>query len=192
MNVIIPFAFIGIDLDNRASAAQPGLGIGFTSSSKEGALPVLPEGADQHELRDHRLFAKVAMRNGKSWYEFAVRKLGRMISADSLYLITGCHKTSSWSLAAFSQPSGDSASNAQFTTNTIINGNITAACMWQMTTAVPWRVGPDPYDAIKNQTVFIQGYKITIRESILLALLGGDVAVSYEVPNARGPPTWKY
>ena len=165
---------------------EGGVGFEFTSASNEGAILVLPEGADRHDLRNHLIFEGEALRNGKSWYEFALRRLGRtMISSDSLYLITGCHKTSSWSLAAFHQPSSNFNFTAQFTAGPIANGNINAAYSWQMTSAIPCRIGPQPYDATqKNQTVFIRGYKIAIREGKFLALLRGDVTVSYESPNA--------
>ena len=146
---------------------------------------MLPEGADRHDLLNHLRFKEEALMNGKSWYEFALRKLGRTtISSDSLYLITGCHKTSSWSLAAFSQPSSNFNFNAQFTAGPIVNGNINAAYSWQMTSAIPHRIGPQPYDATqKNQTVFIRGYKIAITESKFGALLRGDVTVSFKSPN---------
>ncbi|KAL4068846.1 hypothetical protein V8B97DRAFT_2024528 [Scleroderma yunnanense] len=152
------------------AARQGDIGIEFSSSSNEGALLVLPE---------------EALRSGKSWYEFAVTKLGRTrISADSLYLITGCHKTSSWSLAAFHQSSGGCNFNAQFTAGKIVNGNISAAYSWQMSSAIPCRIGPEPYNEVKNQTVFIRGFKIAIRESTFFALLRGTVTVSYGSPNA--------
>ncbi|KAL4075128.1 hypothetical protein V8B97DRAFT_1944585 [Scleroderma yunnanense] len=169
---------------SAVEAVQGNLGIEFTSSSKEGAPLVLPEGADEYALLNHRLFVNEAKRSGKSWYEFAINRLGRMtISTNSLYLITGCHKTSSWSLAAFHQPGGTANFNAQFTAGAIVDGNISAAYSWQMTTAVPWRVGPVPYlNEVKNQTAFIRGYKIVIRESILARILG-DVDVSYGLPN---------
>ena len=165
--------------------AQGGVGFEFASASNEGAILVLPEGADRHDLRNHLIFEGEAFRHGKSWYEFAFRRLGRtMISFDSLYLITGCHKTSSWSLAAFHQPSSNFNFNAQFTAGPIVNGNINAAYSWQMTSAIPHRIGPQPYNATqKNQTVFIRGYKIAIREGKFRALLRGDVSVSYESPN---------
>jgi len=165
-------------------AGQGSIGVEFSSSSNEGALLVLPEGADQHDLCNLRHFEEDALRCAKSWYKFAVTKLGRTrISANSLYLITGCHKTSSWSLAAFHQSSGSCDFNAQFTAGKIVNGNISAAYSWQMSSAVPCRIGPQPYDAAQNQTVFIRGFKIAIRESILLAHLLGDVSVSYQPPN---------
>ena len=160
------------------------IGIEFSSSSNEGALLVLPEGADQHDLCNLRPFEDNALRCAKSWYKFAVTKLGRTrISANSLYIITGCHKTSSWSLEAFHQSNSSCDFNAQFTAGKIINGNIGAAYSWQMSSAIPCRIGPQHYDASQNQTVFIRGFKIAIRESIIPSLLLGDVSVSYEPPN---------
>ena len=165
-------------------AGEGSIGIEFSSSSNQGALLVLPEGADKHDLCNLRLFEREALRYGKSWYEFAVTKLGRTrISPDSLYLITGCHKTSSWSLAAFHQSSGSCNFNAKFTAGKIINGNISAAYSWQMASGVPCRIGPEPYDGVKNQTVFIRGFKIAIRENAFFSLLRGDVSILYEPPN---------
>jgi len=176
----VPF----LNILDRPVAGQGATCIEFSSTSNEGALLVLPEGADQRDLCNLLLFEREALRNGKSWYEFAVTKLGRTrISADSLYLITGCHKTSSWSLAAFHQSSSNFNFNAQFTAGEIINGNIGAAYSWQMTSAVPCRIGPEPYEDAKNQTAFIRGFKIAVRGSTFLALLRGDVTVSYEQPN---------
>lgn len=169
----------------RFVSAQGGVGFEFTSTSNEGAILVLPEGADRHDLRNHLVFEGEALRNGKSWYEFVLRRLGQtMIGFDSLYLITGCHKTSSWSLAAFHQPSGSSKFNARFTAGPIINGNIGAAYSWQMTSAAPYRIGPQPYNATqKDQTVFIRGYKIAVRDNGFLGRLLGDATMSYESPN---------
>ncbi|KAF8549329.1 hypothetical protein OG21DRAFT_1556148, partial [Imleria badia] len=81
------------------SARLGGLGYEFDLSSSGGALLILPEGAERHELRNHRLFFEEATRHGDDWYRFAEERLGRMISHDSLYLITGFYKARSWSLA---------------------------------------------------------------------------------------------
>ena len=164
------------------SPVQGGLNLQFYSTETEGAILVLPEGSDQHNLRNYLVFQKEALLKGKAWYEFAVTKLGRtMISPDSMYLITGFHKTSSWSLAAFNNVGRSLNFDAQFTAGNIVNGNVTAAYTWQMTSTVPCRVGPDPFNGKKNQTMFIRGFKIAIRKSIFRHILG-DVAVSYQSP----------
>ena len=153
----------------------------------EGAILVLPEGSDQHNLRNYLVFQKEALLNGKAWYEFAVTRLGRTtISPDSLYLITGFHKTSSWSLAAFNNAGRSLNFDVHFTAGNIINGNVTAVYTWQMSSTVPCRVGPDPFEGKKNQTVFICGIKIATRRSIFRHILG-DVAISYQSPSSVLP-----
>ncbi|KAF9239124.1 hypothetical protein BU15DRAFT_25162, partial [Melanogaster broomeanus] len=72
----------------------------FSSSSSEGAILALPEGASKADLANDLEFRQVALENAAAWYHFAYFHLGRTsISNDSLYLITGYHKSSSWSLA---------------------------------------------------------------------------------------------
>ncbi|KIJ59211.1 hypothetical protein HYDPIDRAFT_101127, partial [Hydnomerulius pinastri MD-312] len=88
----------------------------FKSSSAEGALLVLPEGADSYKLRKESTFRDEALQHGESWYEFAYSTLGRtMIGNDSLYLVTGCHKAKSWSFASFRQTGRVDKLTAQFT-----------------------------------------------------------------------------
>ncbi|KIJ59208.1 hypothetical protein HYDPIDRAFT_101174, partial [Hydnomerulius pinastri MD-312] len=85
---------------NTAVLSNAGLNYAFTFSSADGALLVLPEGADSYKLLNESTFRDAALQNGESWYDFAYSTLGRtMISNDSLYLVTGCHKAKSWSLA---------------------------------------------------------------------------------------------
>jgi len=53
-----------------------------------------------------------------------------------------------------------------------------------MTSAAPYRIGPQPYNATqKDQTVFIRGYKIAVRDNGFLGRLLGDATMSYESPN---------
>ncbi|KAF8432711.1 hypothetical protein L210DRAFT_864669, partial [Boletus edulis BED1] len=81
----------------ESSSATPGAQSGrrsyeFDLSSNGVAFLVLPEGADRYDLRNRRLFFEEATRHGVDWYRFAEERLGRMISHDSLYLITGFYK----------------------------------------------------------------------------------------------------
>ncbi|KIJ12517.1 hypothetical protein PAXINDRAFT_45951, partial [Paxillus involutus ATCC 200175] len=77
--------------------ARLGLNLNFTSTSAEGAILVLPEGAGTEDLRKLDTFMKEAKEKGESWYRYAYIDRGRTtINNDSLYLITGYHKASSW------------------------------------------------------------------------------------------------
>ena len=103
------------------------------------------------------------------WYAFAEQRLGRIISHDSLYLITGFYKARSWSLAAYQLGAGAGESSARFKAVQVGGGNIAASYTWETMHAMDWRVGPSDqyYHGIANQTVFIQGFKIAVREGIL-------------------------
>jgi hypothetical protein len=144
-----------------------GLGYKFDLSSRGGALLILPQGAERHELRNHRLFFEEATRYGVDWYRFAEEHLGRMISHDSLYLITGFYKAYSWSLAAFENAAGSGEFSAQFKMAQVGGSNIAGTYTWETTRALDWRVGPVDNYGFPNQSVFIRGFKIALRTDFL-------------------------
>jgi hypothetical protein len=115
------------------------------------------------------LFLDEAIQHAVDWYTFAEQRLGRIISHDALYLITGFYKARSWSLAAYQQGAGAGESSAKFKAAQVGRGNIAASYTWETTHGMDWRVGPSDqhYNGMANQTVFIQGFKIAVREGIL-------------------------
>jgi hypothetical protein len=135
----------------------------------------------------------MATQNGVDWYNFAEQQLGRIISNDSLYLITGCYKSHSWSVAAFHEASSQTGATefpAQFKAGQARQGNISAACTWETTRALHWRVGPlGDWSGIPNQAVFISGFKIAIRDNILGRK---RVEVEVDAPPTRLKPTKLY
>lgn len=143
----------------------------FSLSSSEGALLVLPEGAESYNLLKRKIFRDAAIRNGVDWYNFAEEQLGRIITHDSLYLITACHKAHSWSVAAFHETSSQAGATefpAQFKAGQARQGNVSASYTWETMRALHWRVGPlGDWTGIPNQAVFISGFKIAIRGNIL-------------------------
>ncbi|KAH0838771.1 hypothetical protein J3R83DRAFT_7146 [Lanmaoa asiatica] len=143
----------------------------FSLSSSEGALLILPEGAESYNLLKRKIFRDAATQNGVDWYNFAEQQLGRIITHDSLYLITGCYKSHSWSVAAFHEASSQTGATefpAQFKAGQAGQGNISAAYTWETMRALHWRVGPlGDWTPIPNQAVFISGFKIAIRDNIL-------------------------
>ncbi|KAF8837959.1 hypothetical protein BDN67DRAFT_972216 [Paxillus ammoniavirescens] len=167
--------------------AQLGLQVNFTSTSAEGAILVLPEGAGTQDLLKLDTFEREAKANGESWYHYAYIDRGRTaINNDSLYLITGYHKASSWAIAAFSDESGSAGLNATFTAGQVIEGNVAGAYSWQVTCSIHWRVGPEHGHSTdrKNQAISIRGFKIALRESIF-GLLRHTVKVSSGLPGTK-------
>lgn len=128
-------------------------------SSNEGAVLVLPDGAERHDVRDPRAFFEQAALHGATWYRFAEEKLGRTIGHDTIYIVTGLHKARSWGVAAYHNEQEDSEFTARFNA-----GGSAAGHGWESTKSMEWRVCPTTNGSgTPNQTVFIRGFKIALR-----------------------------
>ncbi|KAF8556855.1 hypothetical protein OG21DRAFT_530348 [Imleria badia] len=156
----------------------------FSMSMEDGAVLILPEGAQSRDLQNEKRFLDEAIRHAVDWYECATEEGGRLISNDSLYLITGFHKAHSWSLGAAgrSVSSLHEQRSAKFKVGQIHEGGLTAeAYSWEATHGFEGRVGPmHPYQlpnhilsggirgGVPNQTVFIRGFRITVNKILFL------------------------
>ncbi|KAF8134420.1 hypothetical protein EV363DRAFT_1562009 [Boletus edulis] len=155
----------------------------FNLSMEDGAVLILPEGAESCDLANEKSFLGEAIRHGVDWYECATEAAGRLISNDSLYLITGVHKACSWSLGA-AKRSGSNLQNlrsVKFSVGQVHQDRITAgAYLWAAAHGFTGRAGPMyPYEIPNyirderlrrglNQTVFIRGFRITINKILFL------------------------
>jgi len=161
-----------------------GLGVGFqlTSSSKEGAVLLLPDGASRHDARRRQAFREYALRHAKSWYEFVNGTRGMEVANGSLYLVTGCDKASSWGVASFSNKSREGQVSLKFTA--VQAAGVSVSWDWQCEEfgSVSIRSGPkrinDDSPRPQNQCVFIRGFRVMIREGPFAAL-GGAVKVEH-------------
>ncbi|KAG9310395.1 hypothetical protein JVU11DRAFT_9533 [Chiua virens] len=147
------------DQDTRIipNLEQPGRIISSSSVTRTRTIKLSSDGSSE------------ATKHGIGWYRFAEENLGRMISHDSLYLITGFYKTRSWSLAAFENDAGSGEFSAQFKMTEVGGGNVAGTYTWETTRSLDWRVGPiENYGIdIPNQSVFIRGFKIALRRDVL-------------------------
>jgi hypothetical protein len=137
----------------------------FTPSSAKGAILILPDGATSHDLPANERFRKVAMERAFDWYEIAKELYGESIRNDSLYLITGFYKARSWSLASFHDATATEPRHIRVVPR---EGEVTAPGRdWKCTFPVQYRDGPGPgHNGNVNQTVFISGFKIAIRDDV--------------------------
>ncbi|KAF8551788.1 hypothetical protein OG21DRAFT_1498872 [Imleria badia] len=130
----------------------------FESSSRAGAILILPHGAMSLELLSAEEFRDVATKNALNWYEFANKCYGGQHRDRSLYLITGFYKADSWSLGSFNNPTNS--------TGTILaRRDDTNPNVYRLDFTLPAdrrdSSGGDDNGKI-NQTVFITGFKITV------------------------------
>ena len=152
---------------------------------EDGAVLILPEGAQSWDLQNHRKFLGEAIRHGVDWYKCATdpQRAGRIIDNDSFYLITGFHKASSWALAAAKERNSglqdQDHRSVKFKVERIPQVGVTArAYFWDRTDGFTPRVGPLPNPSLDgtvrsrnpnglNQTVFIRGFRITVNKILL-------------------------
>ena len=136
----------------------------FSLSSSEGALLILPQGADEHSLESDRLFGEFAKKHAAEWYRFVEEDLGRTISYDALYLITGFYKARSFALASFQEAESSGDIPAQFKVTQLEGDGIVRGYSWSTTRTLDKRVGPKRYNGNANQAVYISGFKVTVRQ----------------------------
>ena len=138
----------------------------FSLRQNEGAMLILPEGADRHRLAKELLFLDVVIQNAVEWYRFAREQLHRDIGNDALYLVTGFHKACSWSLASF-KDTGVSSARCKLVQLTNGGPILTAHSTWESIRPLEYRIGPRDSFGTANQSVFITGFKITVNEELL-------------------------
>jgi len=134
---------------------------------------MLPEGGSRWELRNLAKFQHTALQNAVRWYQYVNGPLGRQATNGSIYLITGCDKSNSWGVASFSTRSEEHGVSLIFTAaGTAAN----YAYSWETVSPVAVRTGPKRGDGIhgvvKNQCVFLRGFKLALRESYWAKLFG--------------------
>ncbi|KAF4604616.1 hypothetical protein EYR40_003390 [Pleurotus pulmonarius] len=184
----------GFSVTQAQTIVGAGAALEYVWTSTEGAILHLPKGASRITATKS-VFREQVMRHAKNWYKFAFECSD--VSNGSLYLITGCDKTSSWMVGAFSDCSSGSQAVLQLSVAGLLEGQLSYNYSWATSSPAIQRVGPsvdqttawdeDP-DALErdnnifasdapqgsNQCAFIRGYKITLRRDVLRRILGGS------------------
>jgi hypothetical protein len=138
----------------------------ISASSKEAAVLLLPDGASRANLRPLNKFRNYAVKHAQRWYEFVNGSLERRVENGDLYLVTGTDKSSSWSIAAVENQSEDCRISLKLKAAQV--GVAQTSCLWEWETASSFAdSGPrrplEEQSWGENQTVFLRGYKVTIR-----------------------------
>jgi hypothetical protein len=138
----------------------------ISATSKETAVLLLPDGASRSDLRPVQVFKEYALKNARSWYAFVNGRLGWMVG--DLYLITGVDKSSTWSVLAKENHSEDINLSLKLKATPFASGG--GSCRWEWETSSsyahsgPRREPGSPAEQhTKDQTVFLRGFKVTVR-----------------------------
>ncbi|KAJ7020467.1 hypothetical protein C8F04DRAFT_1014296, partial [Mycena alexandri] len=118
----------------------------ISTSSKETAVLLLPDGASRTDLRPKNMFRDYALKHAQRWYAFVNGKLHRMVGNGDLYLVTGTDKSSSWSVVAVENHSEDCKISLKLKAAPI--GSAGTSCVWEWETANSFAdSGPRPLPA---------------------------------------------
>ncbi|KIL63027.1 hypothetical protein M378DRAFT_731739 [Amanita muscaria Koide BX008] len=137
----------------------------YICEGSEGAILELPEGAVQDEAMNRRPFAKLAARHGVQWYEYTMTR-GRDISNGALYLITSVTKCAQWGIAVFDRKCAPGQGLRFAKKISLPFEKSTSKYHWKGSHTFPIKVADLNQGDVPNQSVFLRGYKIMIREDI--------------------------
>ncbi|KAJ7697988.1 hypothetical protein B0H14DRAFT_2549274, partial [Mycena olivaceomarginata] len=146
-----------------ACSQFPGGHFIFSCRPPQGAVLVLPHGAELKKLKNIQTVREYAQRYAKTWYAYLKRTKGLMVNNGSLYLITGCEKVMSWGMATYHSTWDTDEFQASFRP---IQTNANPQYQWMGNGRFPVQHQhynrPSVNNHTSNQTVFIHGLSISL------------------------------
>ncbi|KAJ7618641.1 hypothetical protein FB45DRAFT_169939 [Roridomyces roridus] len=153
--------------------AGAGAVVEISASAKETAVLLLPDGAARWDLRPLRVFKDYALKHARSWYTWVNGRLGWMVESGDLYLITGVDKSSTWSVLATENRSEDLSLSLKLKAAQFASASGSCTWEWESTSSFansgprrqPGWERPAGSEPEKDQTLFLRGFKVTVRSS---------------------------
>lgn len=199
-----PYVIACIPLLN-ASQSCGNSGLTFESSASEGAILAMPDGSYSIDLGNVAKFRRYMATNAENWYRYANGVRGREALNGEVRLVIGCHKTTSWGMATFS----DLRERKEFRLRFKPTGESSVGRRtygWDYTGIAEVRAGPDQQETedlrvgdesddrhqlYRNQCLFLRTLNVTLRSDIwdkLMAELEIDLDLNTDYP-AEGHDT---
>ncbi|KZP23666.1 hypothetical protein FIBSPDRAFT_664068, partial [Athelia psychrophila] len=121
----VPDGFVPLQLSPQAVRSNPDktitsaqtvvFGFEIASSPDDTAVLTMPDGALGEDYYDKEAIRKFAITHAPSWYEFINEKLGREAPNGSLYVVTGCDRSTAWGIVTDQKTSSPRSLSLQFT-----------------------------------------------------------------------------
>ncbi|KAJ7512825.1 hypothetical protein B0H11DRAFT_2213384 [Mycena galericulata] len=128
----------------------------FNLQSQECAILVLPDGATRERLLTVQKFRKHVAKCAPQWYALASDRLS---PSESLFVVTGCDKATSWGIATASTTSGEISTSLKFAVTGAAEGSITPRYEWKDFGSATVRTSRNHgLSRTENQCVFIKGF----------------------------------
>ncbi|CAL1715486.1 unnamed protein product [Somion occarium] len=148
----------------------------YTCSRNEGALLVLKDHATSEAVFANAQFVEYMLRHHQSWCDFA-RNQGFLLDKEDIILVRGWVKTTSWTVAAFTNQGDSLELTFGSKANLYAHVSVSTAVSTHHSHSVEYRDGPnrmtktmdeEPSPQRKDQCVFLRYYKIKYRTPAFL------------------------
>jgi len=138
----------------------------FSFTRKYGAVMSLPVTSRREDTLVLGHFQKWIIRHIDSWFAFT-QQLNLGIEMEDIILVTGCHRTRSWTNVAFNEVQ----SGTEVSSGHQITGSFGDPANWpvsnQRSQGTVQRHGPSGENLPENQCIFIRGYRAARTSNIL-------------------------
>ncbi|KAH9021278.1 hypothetical protein EDB83DRAFT_2231297 [Lactarius deliciosus] len=133
--------------------------VSFSCTRKQGAVLSLPVAARCEDTLTPGHFRKWIIKHIDSWLAFT-QMHGLELEMEDIVLVTGCHRTRSWSNIAFNEVQTD----ARFSLGVEVAGAFGASVNWRASSlrvqGAVLSQGPSGEDLPENQCIFIRGFRV--------------------------------
>ena len=162
----------------------------------------MPQGAHDEDLRNISRFRDYTSLHAESWYQYANGPCGREIGNGELHLVTGCDKTTSWGLAAYSHAQSkrveDDVTLLNFNVSNEARHSLYPTFVWDQQGAADVKTGPeddelmDPPEVhavrpLRNQCTFIRSLTPALGDDNWERLQAKAAASADDRKSARSP-----
>ena len=117
----------------------------------------MPQGAHDEDLRNISRFRDYASLHAESWYQYANGPCGREIGNGELHLVTGCDKTTSWGVAAYSRAQSkrveDDVTLLDFNVSNEARHSLYPTFVWDQQGAADVKAGPEDDELMDRREV---------------------------------------
>jgi hypothetical protein len=122
------------------------------------------------DLLDIATFRRHALKHTIHWYEFVNGVLGREAPNGSLYLVTGCDKSTTWGAASVSCVSETNSLSLKFTAAQLAEAHAAYTYSWETYCPATVRTGPQAGNSElrQNQSPFLRGFKLRVNMGMAL------------------------